>query len=1232
MIDIEHLIYRDGDPTPLLYGTYDPWLVALSVAIAIGTSVLGMQLARIAHQQSSARLKHISIIAGSISLGAGIWAMHFIGMMALNLCTQVDYDTLTTLCSMVPGVLASWYALHLLSGEKLTHQRLWAGGVIVGAGIGTMHYTGMLAMQMAPALKFDIEWVLISVVVAVVLATSALWIGLHLGQQKRLSPTYALILGGSLMGIAIAAMHYTGMASARVLGVADAQFDAVNNNSSSLSLGISLVTVLIAVLAAAINALIRYRQMLHSLQNNQSRLSTILDNAVDGIITIDMKGRILSFNRAAEQQFGWLSEEVLGKDTAMLMPKAYSVRHNHFLKHFGEAGQAKILGTGREVTGVRKDGSTFPMRLAIGKADIPGETLIVGFITDLTQRNAMKSAVRERDEQLRSLMSNIPGVTFRCLYNQNWDMLLISESVLELTGWHAEAFLQHTQSFSALTHPDDTSRVAAEITSALAKGQHYSIEYRIRHRDGREKWISEIGCAIRDKTGAVQMLDGVILDVTESKLKNAEFESIARAINHSTSVAEFSMDGTILEANDTFLNLLGYEKEEVIGRHHSIFCSAQDAASERYRNKWRDLNRGEFVQGEFKRLGKHGQEVWIHASYSPILNADGKPSKVLMFMIDISARMRMENDLKVAKDKAEQAASAKATFLANMSHEIRTPMNAIIGFSDIMMDTDMQEEQRRYMTTISKSARSLLHLLNDILDSAKLEKGKLELEIVDFSLRELLDNIVSTLWIQARRKHLDLALVLPPEADRYFLGAPDRIRQVLTNLMGNAVKFTEQGKVTLEVTVLPNDEYQFSIIDTGIGIPQDRLDVIFEPFTQADSSMSRKFGGTGLGTTISKQLAELMGGRLEASSEIGKGSRFAMTLPLKPGQQIDDSAGDDAHGLPAMHILIADDIRQNLDLLSILLTRGGHRVTMASDGAEAVHQFMHDKFDLILMDVQMPQVDGLTAAGQIRVVETERQLPRTPIIALTASVLQEDRKAAFEAGMDGFASKPVDILALNREIKRVLNIQDANSPPTVTSVNKTTASIAYDKGLALWGDAALYLQQLQQFADERDAHFAKLTQWMQQPDNTALQALAHATKGVAGNLALMALHQHYATLESQASGTAPATIDLPLLTGAWDTFIAALQALKSAATPAQRDTVPDQRLDNTELLALLTQLTQNATQAELDDSLLTTLAQASPTQYQSLVQKITDAFNDFEFEQAADTIATLRTHIVGASA
>lgn len=1235
MINLEHFIYRDGDPTPLLYGSYDPWLVALSVIIAIGTSTLGIQLARVACKQRSSLLKHMSIGAGSISLGAGIWAMHFIGMMALDLCTKVNYDPLITILSMAPGVMASWYALQLLSGDKLTYKRLWLGGTVVGAGIGSMHYMGMLAMQMAPTLKFDLEWVLISVVVAVVLATGALWISLHLNQKQKIAPLYTLVLGGSLMGIAIAAMHYTGMASARVLGVADPSYDAASNYSASLSLGIALVTILIGVIAAAINALIHYKQMLYTLQTNQTRLSTILDTAVDGIITIDMQGHIVSFNHAAEQIFGWTTDEVMGKDTAMLMPKVYSLRHNHFLKHFGENGQAKILGVGREVTGVKKDGTNFPMRLAVGKANIPGEPLIVGFITDLTQRNAMKNAMRERDEQLRSLMANIPGVTFRCHYDQDWSMQLISESVLELTGWEAKVFLENHLSFNAFTHPEDAKRITTEVASALSDGSHYAIEYRIQHRNGQEKWVSEMGCAVRDKAGNVTMLDGVILDITENKLKNAAYESIARAINLSTSMAEYSMDGTFLAANDSFLTLIGYEREEIIGKHHSILCSEQDAASERYHNKWRDLNQGKFVEGEYKRLGKHGREIWIHASYSPLLDADGRPCKVLMFLIDISERIRIENDLKEAKNKAELAASAKATFLANMSHEIRTPMNAIIGFSEIMMDTPMQEEQRRYMSTINGSAKSLLHLLNDILDSAKLEKGKLELETIDFSLHALLDNIISTLWIQARSKNLDLQLEIPADIPMYYRGAPDRIRQVLMNLLGNAIKFTEHGWVKLQVTLDKEGMIVFEVIDTGIGIAKDRLDAIFEPFTQADSSMSRRFGGTGLGTTISKQLVELMGGHISATSEIGIGSKFTMTLPLKSVTLEAVQEEYTASTLPAMQILVADDIRQNLDLISILLGRDGHQITTASNGLEAVKKFQHHTYDLIILDVQMPDLDGLGAAAQIRVIETEKQLKRTPIIALTASVLQEDRLAAFAAGMDGFASKPIDIKALNQEMQRVTQLQcegfaTISNQTATTNQSSPQTAINLEKGISLWGSQTLYLHELTKVAQELPTQLARIKEALSQQNFSELGALAHACKGVSGNLALSELSSHFSQLEkhAHAKDLLNANDTVRLIANAMTRFMSALADMPSSQQTDPVAAKPNAVYDISAMKVLLDALSQAAQQAEIDDTQLQRLAHMALPDDKVAVDRIIEAFNDFEFEQAAEAILQLQTRII----
>jgi PAS domain S-box-containing protein len=310
--------------------------------------------------------------------------------------------------------------------------------------------------------------------------------------------------------------------------------------------------------------------------------------------------------------------------------------------------------------------------------------------------------------------------------------------------------------------------------------------------------------------------------------------------------------------------------------------------------------------GEIRWLREHGR--YIRDDNDEILWLDG-------FIMDITDRRQMENDLLIAKDAAEQAAAARAAFLANMSHEIRTPMNAVIGFSDILLDTPLNTEQHKHLSTINRSARSLLHLLNDILDSAKLDKGKLELEQVDFILSEEIDTVISTFWLEAKRKGLDLQVKLGDNLAQGYHGAPERIRQVLSNLIGNAVKFTESGQVSLRVSQVKNGHVQFTISDTGIGMTQEQCQRVFDAFAQADASMSRRFGGTGLGTTISKQLVELMGGTIDVRSKPGEGTQFSFTLPLTAIDSTSHVQRLHAIQLPALRILIVDDIEQNIELL-----------------------------------------------------------------------------------------------------------------------------------------------------------------------------------------------------------------------------------------------------------------------------------------------------------------------------
>ena len=403
-------------------------------------------------------------------------------------------------------------------------------------------------------------------------------------------------------------------------------------------------------------------------------------------------------------------------------------------------------------------------------------------------------------------------------------------------------------------------------------------------------------------------------------------------------------------------------------------------------------------------------------------------------------------------------------------------------------------------------------------------------------------------------------------------------------------------------------------------------------FSQGDNSTTRKFGGTGLGTTISKQLVELMGGRLIATSEIGIGSCFTMILPLPTGSAQTAPTSLLAHALPAMRILVADDIRQNLDLISILLGRDGHQITTASDGLEAVELFNQHIYDLIIMDVQMPQLDGLNAAAQIRMIETEKNVTRTPIIALTASVLQEDRAAAFEAGMDGFATKPVDIKALTREMMRVLHVDTAllaedTSVPT-HQIPAHDAVINVEKGLALWGSEPLYRQELARIAADIPLQMSRLTTALNNHEAKSLAALAHASKGVCGNLALPALYMHFTTLEKQAlaDDLNGAVSTMQTIASAWEAFKLQLAA-QMAALPASAVALQTTNYDAQALQTLLTALTQAAQQAEIDDQRLQALSSMAPAQYLLATQQIVNAFNDFEFDVAAERIAQLQTLI-----
>ena len=1124
------LLLFEYDPQMLISGSHNPWLVSLSVVVAIVASIIAMQLAGVAQNSSQATPRKLAIATGSFALGAGVWAMHFIGMLAFELCTSVQYSPWITLVSMVPSLLAAYLALRVLSGKSRTWTHIGLGGALIGAGIGVMHYSGMAAMQMAPELHYDLVGFAISIVVAVALAVAALWIRFELSQRKNLSNGQSVVLAGIVMGCAISGMHYTAMDASKYVGLAESGFNASTNNTTILALTIAFVTLCISVLAAAVNALLHYKQLLLDQQTSETRLQAIVATAVDGIITFNADGEILEFNHAAEKIFGWQAVEAIGQRIHTLAP---GLRVSQ--------DQDANTGSVREWTGYFKNGRPFPIRLAIGRALLETETLFIAVVTDISTGKKMEQDLRDSELKFRSLIGNIPGVTFRSALTNDKQIRLefMSESVERITGWSAADFLSGAVKGRTIIHPDDYERVRATIGTAIRGTHNYTLEYRIVNRWGQERWLSETATAMADPLTGRKWIDGVLLDVTESKLRNAEFEGIVDAIRRSLNVVEFDLDGHILSVNDRFLRLSGYSAEELIGQHHSILCFPEDVAQPSYEGLWTDLRDGQFVTGDFRRRGKSGKDIWIHGTYNPILDSNGKPQRVIKFATDLSERRAMEMDLRLSKEKAEQAAIAKSTFLANMSHEIRTPMNAIIGFTEVLLETHLSEDQRRHLTTVSRSARSLLALLNDILDTAKLEHGSVELEVHDFSLRDICQELLATLRLTAERRGLALQLDYAAEVGTYFQGDALRIQQILLNLLGNAIKFTHQGSVTLAVKERSNG-VEISVIDTGIGIAADRLDRIFEPFAQADASMTRRFGGTGLGTTIARQFAELMGGHIGVESTLGGGSRFWVQLPLAAGQEPPQAASSQTLRLPPLRLLIADDVPQNLELLELRLGPLGHQITKAANGLEAVQHATRAPFDVVLMDVQMPEMDGLAATQAIRQHEAKTGAKPVPIIALTASVLEEDRYATEAAGMSGFAVKPIDIDKLLLEIARVIGHTDLEGAKTAEPQHDD-ADVNWQQGIELWGDRETLSFQIGKFVHETAA---QLPRWQENPADC--RSNVHRIRGVAGNLALPQVHKLATALEAAAKAG-------PVSAAQWQTLAAAIARLQGRFPRAEEN-------------------------------------------------------------------------------
>ena len=618
----------------------------------------------------------------------------------------------------------------------------------------------------------------------------------------------------------------------------------------------------------------------------------------------------------------------------------------------------------------------------------------------------------------------------------------------------------------------------------------------------------------------------VIKRTTELATSEKQTAAIFNTAVHGTIM--INTEGTIQSFNPAAKKIFGYEAKEVIGRNVRMlmpepFTSEHDGYLQRHleTGEKRIIGIGREVVG--LRKNRQTFPMWLSVGASDL----DKHKFFVGSIIDITERKKVERELLLAKEAAEQANQAKSDFLANISHEIRTPMNAVIGMSQLVLETELDRYQRKHLTTVNHSARALLRLLNEVLDFSKIESGKMEICPEPFHLKKVTETTLAAFSAAIQAKGLDLNIETGAALPPCFMGDATRLMQVIQNLLANAIKFTEQGGILLSIQAVAGDILRFSVADTGIGIPKDRQEAIFESFTQADGGTNRKYGGTGLGTTISKRIIELMGGRIWLESTQGKGSTFLFEIPLKEAPCPREETQRSMVLLKALKILLVEDQKANWELMVIRLEEKGHDVALAQNGKDALKLWQEaltgHPFDLILMDVHMPVMDGLEATRAIRQQREAGQL--VPILALTASILKTDRDKCFDAGMDGYVAKPIVFDELWTEIGKLrpdailekrAGLPEANTLlPLAENPLGDLAGIAVAEGLQRWGGSVkAYKKALLGFVQDHAQDSQPLQKAYLDGDISRAKALTHTLKGVAGNLALFGISQTTMQLET----------------------------------------------------------------------------------------------------------------------
>jgi PAS domain S-box-containing protein len=741
---------------------------------------------------------------------------------------------------------------------------------------------------------------------------------------------------------------------------------------------------------------------------------------------------------------------------------------------------------------------------------------------NITNRKLAEERLRDSERRYRLLFErNLAGVLRTNLEGR---VLECNQAAARMFGY--DSLEEVLQLSSTSLHESMAAHEAylSQLKSCRSLTNH---EMGFQRKDGAVLWVIA-NVTLVDEAGAEGIIEATLVDITDRKQAEEVRERLAALVESSNdAILGKTLDGVITAWNPGAERLFGYSSSEAVGSSIRMLIPADRANEEK--EILSRVRRGERIeQFETVRVRKDGRKIDVSVTISPIKDGSGVVVGSSKIARDITDSKRAEEEMRRAKETAEAANRAKSQFLANMSHEIRTPMNGVIGVAGLLLDTDLTPEQRQYAGIVRTSGEALLNVINDTLDFSKIEARKMTLERSDFDLNTVLQDSVTVLAMKAKEKGIQLKYEMEPGIPCFLRGDPGRLRQILINLLGNAVKFTQRGEVAVRAGI-ENDEatramLRFTVRDTGIGFPQERASSLFEPFIQADGSSTRRYGGTGLGLTISKQLVELMGGRIGVESKEGKGSTFWVTAAFDKQPRttaianakatVPEIAEGPVSPLPnkqevkGMRILLAEDNLINQQVALAMLDKLGYGVKTVGNGAEAIEALRRGTYDLVLMDCMMPQMDGYEATRRIREQRTGIRNPQIPIIALTADAMSGDRDKCLQAGMSDYITKPVDLGKLAEVLKKWLTAESASKKDLPASGAPARTEVVFDQEefmARLMGDKNLADKVVSGFLCDAPRQLLNLKKKIEAGDIEDTKRLAHTVKGVAATMSAEAM-------------------------------------------------------------------------------------------------------------------------------